>query len=91
MTRTIASEAPTTPAELRTDYRIGARFMTSACQLSSMMAFQRKRVLDVGFGRAHFMWCLQALGAEVHGIELDDAAIAIARALGMARSAEGHD
>ena len=77
-------ESPATPAELRALYRDqGPLHDFRVRELSSMMAFEHKRVLDVGFGRAHFMWSLQALGAEVHGIELDDAAIAIARALGM--------
>jgi SAM-dependent methyltransferase len=77
-------ESPATPAELRTVYRNrGPLHDLRVRELSSMMAFEHKRVLDVGFGRAQFMWCLQSLGADVHGIELDDAAIAIARALGI--------
>ena len=77
-------EAPATPAELLSLYRDqGPLYDFRVRELSSMMAFENKRVLDVGFGRAHFMWCLQSLGADVHGIELDDAAIAIARQLGL--------
>ena len=77
-------EAPATPAELLSLYRDqGPLYDFRVRELSSMMAFENKRVLDVGFGRAHFMWSLQSLGADVHGIELDDAAIAIARELGL--------
>ena len=77
-------ESPATPTELRNLYRDhGPLHDFRVRELSSMMAFEHKRVLDVGFGRAQFMWALQSLGAEVHGIELDDAAISIARGLGM--------
>ena len=80
------SDAPMTPAELLVTYRNrGPLYDFRVRELSSMMAFEGKRVLDVGFGRAHFMWCLQSLGADVHGIELDDEAIAIARELGITK------
>ena len=80
------SDAPMTPAELLVTYRNrGPLHDFRVRELSSMMAFEGKRVLDVGFGRAHFMWCLQSLGADVHGIELDDEAIAIARELGLTK------
>lgn len=79
-------DAPMTPAELLAMYRDrGPLCDFRVRELSSMMAFAGKRVLDVGFGRAHFLWCLQSLGADVHGIELDDQAIAFARELGIAQ------
>lgn len=77
-------DAPMTPAELLAMYRTrGPLCDFRLRELSSMMAFEGRRVLDVGFGRAHFLWCLQSLGADVHGIELDDEAISLARELGI--------
>jgi 2-polyprenyl-3-methyl-5-hydroxy-6-metoxy-1,4-benzoquinol methylase len=77
-------DGPMTPAELLAFYRHrGPLSDFRVRELSSMMAFKGKRVLDVGFGRAQFMWSLQSLGADVHGIELDDKAIAIAKELGI--------
>src|SRR5688572_12316223 len=77
-------EAPATAAELLALYRDqGPLYDLRMRELTSMMALEHTRVLDVGFGRAQFMWSLQSLGAEVHGIELDGTAIATARALGI--------
>jgi 2-polyprenyl-3-methyl-5-hydroxy-6-metoxy-1,4-benzoquinol methylase len=76
---------PATAAELRAAYQArGPLYDLRVRELSSMIALDGARVLDVGFGRGHFMWSVQALGADVYGIELDDAAIALAPALGFA-------
>lgn len=77
-------DAAATPAELRATYQsLGAMGDFRVRELSSLMTFEGKRALDVGFGRAHFLWCLQELGAEACGIELDDKAIEVAQALGI--------
>jgi 2-polyprenyl-3-methyl-5-hydroxy-6-metoxy-1,4-benzoquinol methylase len=47
--------------------------------LTSLMAMQGKRVLDVGFGRGFFLYFLKQFGAKVTGIELDDSTIQYAR------------
>lgn len=52
-------------------------------KLNSWGSLTGKRVLDVGFGRGQFLYLLQRLGAEAHGIELDPDAVAFARNLGL--------
>jgi 2-polyprenyl-3-methyl-5-hydroxy-6-metoxy-1,4-benzoquinol methylase len=83
-------DAAETPADLRVVYQNHGPLEDFVVrELSSMMAFKGKRVLDVGFGRAHFLWSLQSLGANVHGVELDDGAISIARGLGITNVRKG--
>lgn len=48
-----------------------------------------KRILDVGFGRAYTMNCLQRLGAAAYGLEVDPQAIAIAGKLGFSNIFKG--
>jgi 2-polyprenyl-3-methyl-5-hydroxy-6-metoxy-1,4-benzoquinol methylase len=78
--RDAAADPPTLLAAYR---RLGPLNDLRIRELSSMMRIAGKRVLDVGFGRAYFLWCLQSLGADVYGIELDESAITIARGLGI--------
>jgi 2-polyprenyl-3-methyl-5-hydroxy-6-metoxy-1,4-benzoquinol methylase len=52
-------------------------------ELSSFMKFEASRVLDIGFGRAYFLYCLKTLGAIPFGVELDTKAIELAQFLGM--------
>lgn len=52
-------------------------------ELSSLMKFEGARVLDIGFGRASFLYCLKKLGANPFGLELDTQAIEIAKFLGI--------
>lgn len=52
-------------------------------ELSSLIQFNGAKVLDVGFGRAFFLYCLGRLGAEPHGLEVDPDAIQFARSLGI--------
>ena len=47
--------------------------------LSSLLDLHEKRVLDVGFGMGQMMLLLRKAGADVHGIDLDPAAVAFAR------------
>jgi 2-polyprenyl-3-methyl-5-hydroxy-6-metoxy-1,4-benzoquinol methylase len=83
-------DASETPSDLRVVYQNQGPLRDFLVrELSSMMRFEGKRVLDVGFGRAHFLWSLQSLGANVHGVELDDGAISIARELGIANVRKG--
>lgn len=53
------------------------------------MPFEGARVLDVGFGRAYLLYCLQTLGAIAHGVDLDEQAVAYARALGLTHAEQG--
>jgi 2-polyprenyl-3-methyl-5-hydroxy-6-metoxy-1,4-benzoquinol methylase len=57
------------------DYRIR--------ELSSLMTLRNAKVLDVGFGRAKFLYFLMKLGALPYGIELDEKSIEFAKALGI--------
>lgn len=52
-------------------------------ELSSLVTFKAARVLDIGFGRCHFLYCLKKLGAIPFGLELDTKAIEFARSLGI--------
>lgn len=52
-------------------------------ELGSLISFPDSKVLDVGFGRAHFLYCLKRLGAKTHGLEHDPAAIELAEGLGL--------
>ena len=52
-------------------------------ELSSLMKIESSRVLDIGFGRAHFLYCLKKLGAIPLGLELDAQAVEFARFLGI--------
>ena len=52
-------------------------------ELISLMKFTASRVLDVGFGRAYFLYCLKKLGAIPFGLELDAQAIEFAKFLGI--------
>jgi 2-polyprenyl-3-methyl-5-hydroxy-6-metoxy-1,4-benzoquinol methylase len=52
-------------------------------ELSSLMTFQASRVLDIGFGRAYFMYQLKKLGAIPFGVELDTEAVELAKCLGI--------
>ena len=58
-----------------TDFRIR--------ELSSLMKFETSRVLEIGFGRASFLYCLKKLGAIPFGLELDTQAIEFAKFLGI--------
>lgn len=46
--------------------------------ISASMPLEMKRVLDIGFGRAFFLYFLQKRGAKVTGLELDDWALNVA-------------
>ena len=52
-------------------------------ELDSLMDFADTRVLDIGFGRAYFLYCLKKLGAVPFGLELDPQAIQFAKHLGL--------
>ena len=52
-------------------------------ELISLMKLETSRVLDIGFGRAYFLYCLKKLGAIPFGLELDTQAIEFARSLGI--------
>jgi len=47
------------------------------------MSFTDANVLDIGFGRAYLLYCLRSKGAKVYGTELDQEAVAYAKALGI--------
>jgi 2-polyprenyl-3-methyl-5-hydroxy-6-metoxy-1,4-benzoquinol methylase len=81
---TMHRRSSTTPRDLlRTYEQLGPQEDFRFRELISMIELKGCRALDVGFGRGHFMWCLKSQGADVHGIELDESAINIARALGI--------
>ena len=52
-------------------------------ELSSLMNIRGSRVLDIGYGRCHFLYCLKKLGAIPSGLELDSDAIEFAKSLGI--------
>ena len=52
-------------------------------ELSKHISLLNSKVLDVGFGRAQFLYSLMKLGAIPFGIELDEKAIEYATALGI--------
>lgn len=52
-------------------------------ELSSLMKLEASRVLDIGFGRALFLYCLKKLGAHPFGLDLDAQAIDLAKFLGI--------
>jgi len=52
-------------------------------ELVSYMTIENSRVLDIGFGRASFLYSLKKLGAIPFGLELDTQAIEFARSLGI--------
>ena len=58
-----------------TDFRIQ--------ELSKYITLLNSKVLDVGFGRAQFLYSLMKLGARPYGIELDKKAIVYAKTLGI--------
>ena len=58
-------------------------------ELASIRSLAGARVLDVGFGRARMLFEVQRMGAEAHGVELDDRALELARALGIPRVTKG--
>jgi SAM-dependent methyltransferase len=70
--------ARTSPSE---DFRLS--------ELGSLLRLEGARVLDVGFGRARMLYDLLRLGAIPYGVELDDRALAFARALGIANVRKG--
>jgi 2-polyprenyl-3-methyl-5-hydroxy-6-metoxy-1,4-benzoquinol methylase len=47
-------------------------------EIASMIDITGKDILDIGFGRGHFLVALKKLGANVTGLELDDDAIQFA-------------
>lgn len=58
-------------------------------ELSSLMSFEGKKILDVGFGRAQLLYGLMKLGAIPHGVELDEKSIESAKALGICNILKG--
>lgn len=50
-------------------------------EISTYLSFKDIKALDVGFGRAYFMFLLKKLGARTFGVELDETAVALARDL----------
>jgi 2-polyprenyl-3-methyl-5-hydroxy-6-metoxy-1,4-benzoquinol methylase len=52
-------------------------------KLFSLMKFESSRVLDIGLGRASFLYSLKKLGAIPFGLDLDNEAIEIANYLGI--------
>jgi 2-polyprenyl-3-methyl-5-hydroxy-6-metoxy-1,4-benzoquinol methylase len=59
-------------------------------ELSSLLKFEASRVLDIGFGRAYFLYCLKKLGAIPYGLELDTQAIEFAKFLGIENVFQGN-
>lgn len=57
-------------------------------ELGSLFEFRGARVLDVGFGRAQFLYAVRKLGAVPFGLELDAEALEIARSLGIGAARE---
>lgn len=53
--------------------------------LNNHISLPNSKVLDVGFGRARFLYALLKLGAIPFGVELDEKAIEYAKALGINR------
>jgi 2-polyprenyl-3-methyl-5-hydroxy-6-metoxy-1,4-benzoquinol methylase len=64
------------------DYRIQ--------ELSKHISLKDSLVLDIGFGRAKFMYSLKKLGAIPYGVELDETAIKYATALGIKNVYKGN-
>lgn len=52
-------------------------------ELSSLMKFENSKVLDIGFGRARFLYRLKRLGANPFGLEVDQKAIEYAKSVGI--------
>lgn len=52
-------------------------------ELCSLMVIKNKSVLDVGFGRAQFLYSMMKLGATPHGVDLDRKATEYAKYLGI--------
>lgn len=52
-------------------------------ELKSLTSLTNSKVLDVGFGKAQFLFLLKKLGAIPYGLELDKKSIEIAKALGI--------
>jgi len=79
-----------TPAELLRSYRRTRPDEDFRLrELASLMPLAGARVLDVGFGRARMLFDILRLGGVPHGVELDDRALEIARALGIANVTKG--
>jgi SAM-dependent methyltransferase len=79
-----------TPAALRAEYRRTRPDEDFRLrELASLRPLAGARVLDVGFGRARMLYDLLRLGAIPCGVELDDRAIAFARALGIEHVTKG--
>jgi 2-polyprenyl-3-methyl-5-hydroxy-6-metoxy-1,4-benzoquinol methylase len=79
-----------TPEELLRAYRrTSADADFRLRELASLRPLAGARVLDVGFGRARMLYDLLRMGAEPHGVELDDRALAFARALGITHVTKG--
>jgi 2-polyprenyl-3-methyl-5-hydroxy-6-metoxy-1,4-benzoquinol methylase len=83
-------DPPMSVAELRRAYlRSPANADFRLRELASLRPLAGAQVLDVGFGRARMLFDAMRLGAVPHGVELDEQAIAIARALGITRVTRG--
>ena len=52
-------------------------------ELSALKPLAGARVLDVGFGRAKFLYHMMRLGAIAHGVDLDKSALEYATGLGL--------
>lgn len=71
-------------AELRMDLDQTDPYLDPRIQtLSSHVELRSTIVLDVGCGKGKFLYQLQKLGAQAHGLELDETAIHFARGLGL--------
>jgi len=78
------------PAQLESAYRRSpADSDFRLRELASLRPLKGARVLDVGFGRARLLYDVLRQGGEPHGVELDDRALAFARALGITRVTKG--
>lgn len=52
-------------------------------ELQSLVVINGLNILDIGFGRARFLYSLKKLGATAYGLELDPQAIGVAKFLGI--------
>jgi len=59
-------------------------------KLNSLLKLDHSRVLDIGFGRAYFLYCLKKLGAVPYGLELDTQAVELAKLLGIENVFQQH-
>jgi 2-polyprenyl-3-methyl-5-hydroxy-6-metoxy-1,4-benzoquinol methylase len=75
-------ESNISPAELILSYKdINPMADFRIQEISKHLSLLKSKILDIGFGRAQFLYNLMKLGAIPYGIELDDKALEYAKAL----------